>query len=63
MKETADLVAFTEEILNGKLHFCALKRKYRLHSFIRHVTIGYYFTHEKTTYYFKNIIIIIRSYE
>ena len=26
MKEnnTADLVAFTEEILNGKLHFCAV---------------------------------------
>ena len=23
-KETADLVTFTEEILNGKLHFCAV---------------------------------------
>ena len=22
IKETADLVTFTEEILNGKLHFC-----------------------------------------
>ena len=27
MKETADLVAFTEEILNGKLHFCAVTLK------------------------------------
>ena len=23
-QETADLVTFTEEILNGKLHFCAV---------------------------------------
>ena len=23
-RETADLVTFTEEILNGKLHFCAV---------------------------------------
>ena len=23
-QETADLVIFTEEILNGKLHFCAV---------------------------------------
>ena len=23
-QETADLVTFTEEILNGKLHFCAM---------------------------------------
>ena len=23
-QETADLVSFTEEILNGKLHFCAV---------------------------------------
>ena len=23
-KETADLVTFTEQIVNGKLHFCAL---------------------------------------
>ena len=24
----ADLVTFTEEILNGKLHFCAVQRSY-----------------------------------
>ena len=27
LQETADLVAFTEEILNGKLHFCAVIMK------------------------------------
>ena len=26
-QETADLVTFTEEILNGKLHFCAVIMK------------------------------------
>ena len=27
-KKYADLVTFTEEILNGKLHFCAVPRVY-----------------------------------
>ena len=26
-QETADLVKFTEEILNGKFHFCAVVEK------------------------------------
>ena len=26
-QETADLVTFTEEILNGKLHFCAVYKE------------------------------------
>ena len=26
-QETADLVIFTEEILNGKLHFCAVRSR------------------------------------
>ena len=29
-KETADLVAFTEEILNGKLHFLCSGGKYTI---------------------------------
>ena len=31
-QETVDLVTFTEEILNGKLHFCAVTDIYFLHS-------------------------------
>ena len=31
MQETADLVAFTEEILNGKLHFlCSVNLRYMI---------------------------------
>ena len=33
-QETADLVTFTKEILNGKLHFlCSVKRIYQQHLF------------------------------
>ena len=30
LQQTADLVTFTEEILNGKLHFCAATPIYQL---------------------------------
>ena len=33
-KETSDLITFAEEILNGKLHFCAVHRA-------RISTVGY----------------------